>query len=335
MKFNHSIVAGTFDHLHSGHLKLLQTALAKSYQVSIGLTQSNLTQTKSLFELIESQPTRALTLKQFLRQATNFSIFPLTSPLKPANTSNQFDSIIASIDTQPTVSKINHLRLNHNLRPLKTHFINLVKSTDHLTLSSTRIRQGQVNRQGFAYHQVFPKNKKLTLPKIHRSAFKDPFSTLLKGSQSNLAWAGLQAKQIIAKNPPYMTIAVGDIAVISLLQQNIKLDLSLVDLKTNRQQLFKNLSKLGLPSTADHLVNNPAGSITPDLIKALTQSFLNFHQLQTILVKGEEDLAVLPAILLSPLNTAIFYGQPHQGLVYIQVTEANKQKALALLQKLT
>ena len=73
----------------------------------------------------------------------------------------------------------------------------------------------------------------------------------------------------------------------------------------------------------------------PDLIQSLQASFTNYSKPQTILVKGEEDLGVLPAILLSPLNTAIFYGQPQKGLVYIKVTETSKQKALKLLQKLT
>ena len=335
MKFNHTVVAGTFDHLHSGHQQLLKTALNHSHQVSIGLTTTNLIQTKPLSSLIEPQATRTRTLNKFIKPYSNYSVFPLANPLKPADTSQQFDSIIASSLTKKTVNKINKLRLKNNLRPLKTHFINLVKDTDSQTLSSTRIRQGQVNRQGFAYHQIFPRHQKLTLPSIHRSAFQKPFSTLLTGSKSHLGWAGLKVKKVLQKDPPFMTIAVGDIAVMTLLQQGIKPQLSLVDLKTNRQTLYQNLSQLGLPSTANFTVTNPPGSITPDLIQSLQASFTNYSKPQTILVKGEEDLGVLPAILLSPLNTAIFYGQPQKGLVYIKVTETSKQKALKLLQKLT
>lgn len=333
--FRHTVTAGTFDHLHSGHVKLLVTALNHSRHVSIGLTQSKLTQKKPLAKLIESTTKRSHTLKKLLKSYPHYSLFPLTNPLKPADTSNQFDSIIASSLTKNTVRKINQLRINNHLKPLKTIFINLVKSTDKKTLSSTRIRKGQINRSGYAYRQIFPTNKKLTLPPIHRSSFQKPFSTLLSGSQSNLSWAGLKAKQVLKKNPPFMTIAVGDIAVISLLQQNIKLNLSLVDLKTKRKPAFSSLDKLGLPSTADFIASNPPSSITPDLITALQQSLINYHRKQVILVKGEEDLSVLPAILLSPLNTAIFYGQPEEGLVYIRVTETTKQKALSLLQKLT
>jgi len=332
--FQHSVIAGTFDHLHSGHQKLLKTALQNSHQVSIGLTQPRLTQTKPLTRLIQSTSQRSNTLKTLLKPFSHHSLFPLTHPLKPADSSPQFDSIIASTKTKKTVRKINQLRLLNHLQPLKTKFINLVNSTDHLPISSTRIRKGQINRTGFAYHQIFPNKQILKLPPVHRSAFQKPFSTLLVGSQSHLGWAGLKAKKLLQKRPPFMTIAVGDIAVITLLQQQVPLNLSIVDLKTKRQPLFSSLDKLGLPKTPHHTVSNPSGAITPALIKVLQHNLVNYQQKKTILVKGEEDLSVLPAILLSPLNTAIFYGQPNQGLVYIKVTESSKKKALNLLQKL-
>ncbi len=335
MRYNHTVVAGTFDHLHSGHIKLLTTALKNSRQLSIGLTETNLIQKKPLAKLIEPAPKRSQILNRLLKPFSHYSLFPLTNPLQPAASTNQFDSIIASTQTKSTVKKINRLRLQNHLQPLKTKLINLVQSTDHQPISSTRIRKGQINRQGFAYHQIFPKHRTLKLPPIHRSAFQKPFSTLLTGSQSRLDWAGLKAKKILANHPPLMTIAVGDIAVISLLQQNLPINLSLVDLKTKRQPLFSSLDKLGLPKKPQHNVRNPSGTITPDLITALKQSLSYYHQQQTILINGEEDLSVLPAILLSPLSTAIFYGQPNQGLVYIRVTESSKQKALTLLKKLT
>jgi uncharacterized protein (UPF0218 family)/phosphopantetheine adenylyltransferase len=334
--FRHALVAGTFDHLHQGHHKLLLTALHSAEKLSCGLTRPGLTKTKPLASLIEPRTTRLNALSRLLPP---HSIFPLTDPLEPAASSNQFDSIIASTATRSTVDKINQLRLKRNLEPLKTILINLVKASDSQILSSTRIRQGQINRQGFAYHQIFPQAKTLKLPSLHHHHFKKPFDTLLKGSPTHLAWSGLQAKQLLKKQPSLLTIAVGDIAVITLLQQKIPLNLALVDLKTQRRALFRNLDALGLHPNADHTVPNPPSTLTPQLIgslkSALTPSLQPQTIHQTILVRGEEDLAVLPTVLLSPLNTAIFYGQPHQGLVYIRVTETNKQKALDLLRKFT
>jgi len=339
MKLKHAIIAGTFDHLHKGHQKLLTIALKSAQTISCGLISNNLTKNKSLPSLIQSSPIRQQTLNRFFSSYSNsINLFPLTHPLKPAITSTKFDSIIASTNTQNTVNQINQLRLKNHLKPLKPIIIDLIKSSDNQSLSSTRIRQGQINRQGYAYHQVFPK-KTLHLPFIHRQSLRRPFDTLLTGSQNHLGWASLKAKAILDKHPPFSTIAVGDIAVISLLQQKLHLNLAIVDLKTQRQQIFKNLSKLGLSSSNHLTAINPPSTITPALITSLNQSFnqslVSPQSTQTILVKGEEDLAVLPAILLSPLNTAIFYGQPGQGLVHIRVTESSKQKALKLLQKFT
>jgi len=339
MLFKHTIIAGTFDHLHSGHQKLLQTAINQSQQISCGLTTKKMAQKKSLAKLIQSSRARYHQLNSFLsQQISSYNIFPLNHPLQPAINSLIFDSIIASQETAHTVEKINQLRSKNNLHPLKSVIINLLKSSDNQKLSSTRIRQGQINRQGFAYHQFFSKNKNLHLPSLHRHHFRRPFDTLLSGSQSNLDWAGLQVKKLIIKHPPFLIITVGDIATISLLQQNIKPNLAIVDLKTKRQQIFDSVSKLGFTSNTAFSTINPPGKITFNLIKTLSLS-LNTLSYQpshhSILVKGEEDLAVLPAILLSPLKTAIFYGQPNQGLVYIKVTEKSKTKALKLLQKFT
>jgi len=335
MKLKHAVLAGAFDHLHKGHQKLLKTAVKSAATISCGLSQQKLTKNKTLPSLIQSTKTRQKQLARFLSDHSNhWSIFNLTHPLKPAISSSQFDSIIATTQTLSTVNKINHLRQQNHLLPLKPIIIDLLKSSDKKSLSSTRIRKGQINRQGYAYHQIFPQ-KTLHLPPIHRQSLRRPFDTLLTGSLNHLGWASLKAKKILEKKPPFITIAVGDIAVISLLQQKIHLNLAIVDLKTKRQPVFSSLNQLGLSPNPHHLVTNPPSTITPSLITSLTQAFQTLSAPQTILVKGEEDLAVLPAILLSPLNTAIFYGQPEKGLVHIRVTEKQKQKALNLLQKFT
>jgi uncharacterized protein (UPF0218 family) len=43
-------------------------------------------------------------------------------------------------------------------------------------------------------------------------------------------------------------------------------------------------------------------------------------------------LAVIPAVLLSPLGSYVYYGQPDQGLVEILVTPEIKQNLLKKLQ---
>ena len=50
-----------------------------------------------------------------------------------------------------------------------------------------------------------------------------------------------------------------------------------------------------------------------------------------LIVDGEEDLAVIPFVLASPLGWTILYGQPNEGVVELVVTSETKQTVLQLL----
>lgn len=307
MRFNLVAVAGTFDHLHLGHQKLLQTAKACGQKVVIGLCQKSMLTNKAFAQSIESYSLRRQAVARFKPDR----IIPLSDIYGPAVTNPNFEAIACSPLTRPNVLKINRLRRQNNLKTLKVIEIKIVNSSDNQTLSSSRIRQGLVNRQGLAYLDLFRHN--LALPESQRGYFQKPFSRI-----------------ITAVTPPkYFCISVGDIAAISLLKQKITPDLAIVDLKTKRQPTFLNLSALGLKPGL--LAHNPPGSITTDLADKILSCLS--QKIPTLLVDGEEDLAVLPAILLSPLKTTIYYGQPDKGLVKIIVTEKTKQKAQNLLYK--
>ncbi len=309
MRFNLVAVAGTFDHLHLGHQKLLQTAKASGQKVVVGLCQKSMLTNKAFPQSLESYSVR----RQAVARFKSDRIVPLTDIYGPAATDPNFETIVCSPLTKPNVLKINRLRQQNNLKTLKIIEIKIVKSNDGQPLSSTRIRQGLVNRQGFVYLELFQHN--LALPESQRRYFQKPFSQI-----------------ITAIAPPkYFCISVGDIAAISLLKQKITPDLAIVDLKTKRQPAFAGLSALGLQPGLT--ATNSPGTITSDLAEKILSCLS--QKIPTLLLDGEEDLAVLPAILLSPLKTTIFYGQPNKGLVKITVTEKTKTKALNLLTKFT
>jgi hypothetical protein len=52
-----------------------------------------------------------------------------------------------------------------------------------------------------------------------------------------------------------------------------------------------------------------------------------------ILVEGEEDLLVLPAVFFLPLGGVVLYGLPKKGLVICNVNEKYKQLVKSLLKK--
>jgi len=52
-------------------------------------------------------------------------------------------------------------------------------------------------------------------------------------------------------------------------------------------------------------------------------------------IKGEEDLLTLPAILLAPLGAIVIYGQKDVGAVVVEVTEEIKQKISNIINQFT
>jgi uncharacterized protein (UPF0218 family) len=50
-----------------------------------------------------------------------------------------------------------------------------------------------------------------------------------------------------------------------------------------------------------------------------------------IVVDGEEDLLTLAAVLFAPDKAFVVYGQPHEGVVVVKVTEEKRAEAQELL----
>ena len=101
------------------------------------------------------------------------------------------------------------------------------------------------------------------------------------------------------------TIVVGDATAQKFNLKNIKQFLSIVDFQVQRKIAFNNLSELGFTNEDAQNVNNPHGEITSELIEAVKLAFNNKDQI-VILIEGEDDLTVLPVLLIAPLGFSIF-----------------------------
>lgn len=305
MKFNLAAVGGTFDHLHLGHQALLQTAKAKAGKVWVGLCQKSMLVNKPYPQSLQNYGQR----RQGLEKLGFNKITPLTDIYGPAASSAAIEAIVCSPLSRPNAEKINSLRKKR----LAIIEVPLVKAGDGQILSSSRIRQGLVSRDGLYYPQIFSQN--LHLPQSLRPQLQHPFAPIVKK----------------ITQPKFGIIAVGDIAAISLLNQNIKPDLAIVDLKTKRRRIFPDLAAEGLPVGLTAV--NPPGTVSKNAVAKLLDCLK--EKQPTLLIDGEEDLLVLPAVLLAPLRTTVFYGQPDQGIVKIIVSEAAKAKALKFLRRFT
>ncbi|MGZ4864031.1 MAG: GTP-dependent dephospho-CoA kinase family protein [Halobacteriota archaeon] len=132
-------------------------------------------------------------------------------------------------------------------------------------------------------------------------------------------------------------VSVGDITTYNIVQAGIVPDVSIIDGITMRQKVPDDIySTISIDPRVNYEVNNPAGSVSQQLYNAIRSSMERIarSELVRIVVNGEEDLAVIPAVVEAPLGAAVVYGQPNKGMVIIAITEERKKKAKQLMREL-
>ncbi len=125
----------------------------------------------------------------------------------------------------------------------------------------------------------------------------------------------------------HFLISIGDETTKNLLNADIIPNIGIIDniieRKTSKHQIEYNCRTLNAV--------NPPGAITDELWAAIKKAFLLQAESNIlIVVDGEEDLAVIPCVLMAPEGTIILYGQPGEGIVLVKADEI-KWKAEELL----
>jgi len=144
-------VAGTFDELHKGHKALLAKAFEVGDQVLIGLCSDDFIKTMKKSHATASYAQRLSELKAFLLEVgflKRAKIITLNDPFEPALTSANIDALVVSRETEPAAHEINKKRRETGLFPLVVIVIDLVSSENSLPISTTRIRRGEIDREG-------------------------------------------------------------------------------------------------------------------------------------------------------------------------------------------
>ena len=134
-----------------------------------------------------------------------------------------------------------------------------------------------------------------------------------------------EVKRLLDSNPPRI-IAIGDATSRTL--SKLRVDVRVVDGREMRRP-----TAIEEP-TVRHLfkVRNPPGAIEEEAWNAVKEAIAEGDAL--VIVDGEEDLLALPAILEAPCKSLVFYGQPHVGIVVVDVDERAKEKAERLLKSM-
>ena len=118
-------------------------------------------------------------------------------------------------------------------------------------------------------------------------------------------------------------ISVGDETFANLTKYELYPNIGIIDNLIQRKNHTHEVIR------ADHILKaeNPAGYITDDLWETIGQALelSDTGECYVIEVAGEEDLAVLPCILMASEDTTILYGQPNEGLVILNVSDTIKK----------
>jgi uncharacterized protein (UPF0218 family) len=165
----------------------------------------------------------------------------------------------------------------------------------------------------------------LRLPYDLRPILKKPLGRLIKGDpKATHAKLGL----IFSNIKPVKIASVGDYVTKNLLDKGPKPDIAIVDNRIMRQEI----NPIIFERPHKH-VKNEAGTISLQAYEVLKRAIMLKKQL-AIIVEGEEDLLVLPLMVMMPIGSVIIYGQPNEGLVMIQLTEEKRRWAKCFMGKM-
>ncbi|MDR1954730.1 MAG: GTP-dependent dephospho-CoA kinase family protein [Candidatus Methanoplasma sp.] len=161
-----------------------------------------------------------------------------------------------------------------------------------------------------------PVSKKV--PEKSREFFKEPLGRDLK--EEELTVIDRRSKMI----------TVGDVVSLTAVKYGVTPDLSIYDGMTERREMTEFASLVKEKGWKETVVKNEAGMITAGLITAIKNALNGKNEI--IRVDGEEDLATIPCILLSPEGTNIIYGWPGKGMMLVVTDEKIRKKAQTLME---
>ena len=164
---------------------------------------------------------------------------------------------------------------------------------------------------------------KLNLTRKLREELRAPIGELLTGDEEQTM--KLLKKIVIQEKPPRI-ICVGDAVSRNAINAGENSWIKIIDGKEMRKET-------GLDDFHGNqifLVENEPGTISYAAWEAVSE--LIRHKGSLLIVKGEEDLLTLPAILEAPNNSIVIYGQPpNAGIVVVRVNNDSKKLANSII----
>jgi uncharacterized protein (UPF0218 family) len=151
------------------------------------------------------------------------------------------------------------------------------------------------------------------LPKKLKPKLRKVWGRAIFGKKSEIR---KKFKELLAEKKFKKIITVGDCC-----SRSLPSDIKIFDGKIRRRKV-KELPKFSLT------FKNPAGTIQKEAWSAIKRAIKNK---ENVFVEGEEDLLVIPSVLLAPKNSLVVYGLHKKGICAIETNEKMKRKIKNLL----
>ena len=161
----------------------------------------------------------------------------------------------------------------------------------------------------------------MKLPENLRRQLKIPLGDLIKEEDAS-------KEKILSKiNSKAIVITVGDKTTENLINFGIIPQIQVIDGLEKRNQ--RNIP-IDETIRTELTCKNPPGEITKESMQTIQKAF-SCELPVRIIVKGEEDLLVIPVCIFAPENSVVMYGQPNEGLVLVRVTPEIQAKVQKIL----
>jgi len=156
-KYREVAVGGTFDQLHRGHKALLAMAFKVGEKVVIGLSSDEFVIKMGKPHMTANYFERKKDLASYLTEIglmDRAEIVPLKDPYGLTIKGKGLEALVVSKETQRIAERINEKRQKAGLSPLEIVAVNMVPAENDTPISTTRIRSGEIDRNGHMLKNV-------------------------------------------------------------------------------------------------------------------------------------------------------------------------------------
>lgn len=150
MKYKTVATGGTFDHIHRGHIALLAKSFEVGDTVVIGVTSDEFARREGK-NPDQSHAERVRALEDLIHTrfpGRRYLIAKLDDYFGPGIASPEVEAIVVSKETASRVPMANDLRRAKGFPSLEVEVVDYVFADDSKPISSTRIRNGEIDVEG-------------------------------------------------------------------------------------------------------------------------------------------------------------------------------------------